>query len=56
MRTKNKEDMTLHEQLEDIATKICSHYCKYPDIWDEEKEGCELQDSEICKNCPLSEL
>lgn len=50
------EKKTIREQLDEISTQICSHYCKYPDIWDEEKEGCELQDSEHCKNCPLNEL
>lgn len=42
--------------LQEVADDICSHYCKYPEIWDEEKEGCELCESEICKNCPLSRL
>lgn len=40
----------------EIAEKICSSYCKYPDIWDEEKEGKPLMDSDICMNCPLNDL
>ena len=48
--------MTVTQELEEIANDICSNYCKYPDTWDEEKEGCELAESEICKNCPLSRL
>lgn len=50
------EPATITEALEDIANKICDEYCKYPDTWDEEKEGCELCDSEICKNCPVGRL
>ena len=42
--------------LEEIASEICEHYCKYPDIWDEEKEGCDLSESEFCQECPLSRL
>ena len=55
-RSKNKADMTISEQLEKISNEICSHYCKYPDIWDEEKEGYELSESAHCQNCPLNEL
>ncbi len=43
-------------EYEDIKTQICSHYCKYTDIWDEEKEGCKLSESERCANCPLHEI
>ena len=42
--------------LIEIADEICTNYCKYPDIWDEEAEGVELCESDICKNCPLSRL
>lgn len=55
-RKKNKADMTITEQLEAIAEDFCNHYCKYPDLWDEEAEGCELSESEHCQNCPLNEL
>lgn len=34
--------MTIAEELEKIAEEICRNYCKYPDSWDEEKEGIEL--------------
>lgn len=40
--------------LTEIADEICEHYCKYPDIWDEEAEGKDLSESEICQNCPLN--
>ena len=32
---------------------ICDHYCKYPEIYDEEVEGVPLAESNICKECPL---
>ena len=47
---------TIALELEHIAAQICDKYCKYPEQWDEEKEGKELYESEICKNCPLSRL
>ena len=47
--------MTIPEQLEEIKTEICDRYCKYPDNWDEEKDG-ELVDSDICRDCPLNRL
>lgn len=55
-RRKNKADMTVSEQLEAIAEEMCNHYCKYPDLWNEEAEGCELSESEHCRNCPLGRL
>lgn len=42
--------------IQEVADEICSHYCKYPEVWDEENEGCELSESEICQNCPLNRL
>ena len=42
--------------IEEVKDEICRHYCKYPDTWDEEKEGVELMDSDICMNCPLNRL
>lgn len=50
------EQMSITGILESVKEDMCSKYCKYPDIWDEEKEGCELYDSEICENCPLGRL
>ena len=49
---KNRDKDTVGE----IDEKICSSYCKYPDIWDEEKEEMPLMDSDICQNCPLNDL
>ena len=48
--------MTVKEILEEVTQEICENYCKYPDTWDEDKEGVELIDSDICKNCPLNKL
>ena len=48
------KDRTVTQQIEDIKTEICNHYCHYPYIWDED-DG-ELADSEICANCPLGRL
>ena len=47
---------SITEILNEISEDICNNYCKYPEQWDEEKEGCELCESDICMNCPLSLL
>lgn len=47
--------VTISEQFEEIAKEICDNYCKYPHLWEEEKDG-ELADSERCANCPLNKL
>lgn len=46
----------MENRIEAIIENICMNYCKYPDNWDEEKEGVELSESDICRNCPLNEL
>lgn len=40
----------------EIVEDMCTNYCKYPNQWNEEKEGCELSESEVCANCPLNKL
>ena len=55
MDRRRKQQDRLTEQLERIAEDICNHYCKYPDQWDEEKDG-DLSESDICRDCPLSRL
>ena len=50
------EDMSITETIEDVKEDICNNYCKYPGTWDEKKEGCELCESDVCKNCPLNRL
>lgn len=47
---------SISKQLEEIANEICEKICKWPDQWDDEKEGCELSESEHCTNCPLNRL
>ncbi len=47
---------TVNEIIEEVKYKICEDYCRYPREWDEEKEGKELCESEICENCPLNRL
>lgn len=42
--------------IEEVCDEFCSNYCKYPEIWDEEKEGCELPESDVCANCPIGRL
>lgn len=52
----NDKTKTITEQIQEVADDFCDNYCKYPDIWDEEKEGCELSESDHCRNCPLNRL
>lgn len=49
-------ERSITQQLQDIVEDVCQNYCKWPDLWDEEAEGIELMDSDICKNCPLNRL
>ena len=44
-RRRNKERMTISEQLKAVSLKMCQEYCKYHDRIDKH-----------CKNCPLREL
>lgn len=48
--------MSITEILEDVREQMCNDYCRYPREWDEEAEGCELIDSDVCANCPLNKL
>ena len=47
---------TVTDIIGEVIEEICNKYCKYPELWDEEEEGMELCDSEICRNCPLNRL
>ena len=42
--------------IEEVCRDMCTFYCKWPDLWDEEKEGMELCESDHCKECPLNRL
>lgn len=44
------------ELIEEAKEIMCKEFCKYPETWDEEAEGCELSESEICDGCPLNRL
>lgn len=55
-KNEQNEQQTIPQIIEEVKCAICNDYCKYPHIWDEEKEGCELIDSDICTNCPLGRL
>lgn len=44
------------EKLEEHASRICEYYCRFPLIWNEAIMGQELQESEMCLNCPLTAL
>ena len=62
--------LTLHDELmievnkiqdklkgqKEIVEDICTNYCKYPYMWNEEDEGCTLAESGICNKCPLNKL
>ena len=50
-----KREADKHE-LEYTASCICDAKCIYPRIWDEERMGCELSESEVCRNCELNQL
>lgn len=57
MSENKRTDKCVSKVLEEVKTDICNNYCKYPDTWDEEKEGCELSESEVCNSrCPLNRL
>lgn len=48
---------SISQQLEQIAEDFCSNYCKWPNEYNEEEhDGVELSDSEICTNCPIGRL
>lgn len=47
---------SIARQIQDVADDMCNNYCKYPETWNVEAEGCELSESEVCANCPLSRL
>ena len=48
--------MSVTEMIEKVKEDICNDYCKYPNEWDEEEQGVELCDSEVCASCPLNNL
>lgn len=60
-RRRNKERMTITEQLNTLSLKICQEYCKYHDRIDKYSgdDGVYTQGlliEKYCKSCPLREL
>ena len=52
-----KKVKTISEQIQEIAEDFCNNYCKWPhDYNEDEHDGVELSDSEICTNCPIGRL
>lgn len=49
-------EKTIVEIIEEVKEDICGEYCKWPGIYEEEMEGCELSESSICAGCPLNRL
>ena len=47
---------TVEEIITEVIQDICANYCKWPDLWDDSMEDCELSESSICRNCPLNKL
>ena len=41
---------------ENVAEQMCDNYCKYPVTHDFEMDNWLLEDTETCKNCPLTKL
>ena len=56
LQKESKKQKSITKIIEETAEEICNNYCKWPEKWDEEKEGFELCESEICLNCPLNNL
>ena len=52
----DKEEKTVPQMLQEVVDDMCQNYCKWPDTYEEEMEGCELSESSICANCPLNRL
>lgn len=47
---------TITQIIEKVVEEMCNDYCKWPDQYEEEMEGCELSESSICRDCPLNRL
>ena len=47
---------SIAEILQEVADDICTNYCKWPDLWDQEQMGMELWESDFCDKCPLNRI
>lgn len=56
-RRKNKERMTITEQLSKIADEVCEDYCKYPEEakkkFKDPQKATEWVGDTYCVNCPI---
>ncbi len=50
MSTKEKEDKTIPQIIEEVKCEICDSYCKYPDVLPEDVLW------GTCEKCPLGRL
>lgn len=59
MRKRNKERMTIPEQLQRVKDEICEDYCKYSDSQRVPKflqgDYAKMK-AEMCTKCPMQEL
>lgn len=46
--------MLTYEKIENAAGEMCDHYCKWPLLYDEDKEELPLSESAYCRECPLT--
>ena len=49
-------EIIISRTFEEVKNEICENYCRYPREWNEEEQGMDLIDSDICANCPLNRL
>lgn len=59
-RTRNKADMTVTEQLNEVRRQICDNYCKYMDMVLGTHQSPDLDmdylQETYCATCPMNEL
>ncbi len=47
---------TVTQVFEEIKNAMCNDFCRYPREWNEEEQGQELCESDVCSACPLNRL
>lgn len=47
---------TVTQIFEEIKNAMCNDFCRYPREWNEEEQGQELCENEVCAACPLNKL
>lgn len=45
----------MEDRKQELLNMLCDEFCRYPFIWNEEKEGLTLYDAKCC-SCPLMEF